>query len=221
MKISQLTNVAFFVSLTVPYLDASPDALVSCNCCSNGCLEIKFPFDSREKFAFEILDCVDKCLEGDVKNGIKLKSTHMYYYQIQCQLNVTGRKYCDFYVWTEKDYHFERVFPDTEFWIKNKNICESFFRLCLLPEVTGNFYSRTKTVLYSMDNTVVNNPNNDESDSQKLYCYCKSEEFGEMIAYDSITCSIECLHLSKTPNGKWYCPDCQKLRDRNKRLRRK
>ena len=218
--------MAFFVSLTVPYLDASPDALVSCNCCSNGCLEIKFPFDSREKFAFEILDCVDKCLEGDVKNGIKLKSTHMYYYQIQCQLNVTGRKYCDFYVWTEKDYHFERVFPDTEFWIKNKNICESFFRLCLLPEVTGNFYSRTKTVLYSMDNTVVNNPNNDESDSQKLYCYCKSEEFGEMIAYDSITCSIEwfhvkCLHLSKTPNGKWYCPDCQKLRDRNKRLRRK
>ena len=172
------------------------------------------------------MNCVDGYLEGDVKNGTKLKTTYMYYYQIQCQLNVTGRKYSDFYVWTEKGYHFGRVFPDTEFWTKSKNICKSFFRLYLLPELTGKFYSRTNTVLYSMDNAVVNNPNNDKSGSQKLYCYCKSEEFGELITCDCITCSIEwfhvkCLYLSKIPNGKWYCPDCQKLRDRNKRLRRK
>ena len=68
-----------------------------------------------------------------------------------------------------------------------------------------------------MDNTVVNNPSNDKSGCQKLYCYCKSEEFGEMIACDSIMCSIawfhvKCLHLSKIPNAKWYCPHCQKLR---------
>ena len=31
----------FFISLPV-----------SCNCCGNGCLEIKCPFDSREKFVF-------------------------------------------------------------------------------------------------------------------------------------------------------------------------
>ena len=169
------------------------------------------------------MGCVDGYLEGDAKNGIKLKTTHINCYEIQCQLNVTGRRYCDFYVCTEKDYHFEKVFPDTGFWINNKNICESFFRLCLLPELTGKFYSRTKTVLYSMDNTVINNLNN-KSGRQKLYCYCKSEELGEMIACDSITCTIEWfhvkfIHLSKIQNGKCYCPDCQKLRDRNKRLR--
>ena len=38
----------------------------------------------------------------------------MYYYQIQCLLSVTDRKYCDFYVRTEKDYHYERVFPDAD-----------------------------------------------------------------------------------------------------------
>ena len=150
----------------------------------------------------------------------------MFYYQLQCQLSVTGRKYCEFDVWTEKDYHYERVLPDTEFWIKNKNIRESFFRLCLLPELTGKFYSRTKTVLYSMYNTVVNNPNNDKSGGQKLYWYCQTEEFGEMIACDSVTWSIEwfhvkCLELSKIPKGKWCCLVCQKLRDRNKRLRKK
>ena len=129
----------FFISLTVPYIGAGPDALVSCNCCGNGCLEIKCQFDSREKFVFEMLDCVDSYLEGDVKNGIKLKTTHMYYYQMQFQLNVTGRKYCDFYVWTEKDYHFETVFPGTEFWVKNKNICESFFRCVTAKVCLENF----------------------------------------------------------------------------------
>ena len=40
----------FFISLTVAYIGASPDALVSCNCRGNGCLEVKCPFDSRERF---------------------------------------------------------------------------------------------------------------------------------------------------------------------------
>ena len=205
----------FLFHRTVRYIGASPDVLVSCNCCGNGYLEIKCPFEFRENFVFEILGCDDSYLEGDVKNGIKLKTTHMYYYQIQCQLNVTSRKYCDFYVRTEKDHHYERVFPDTEFWIKNKNTCESFFRICLLPELTGKFYSSTKTVLASMDKAVVNN--NDKSNSQKLYCYCQSEDFGEMITCDSITCSIDwfhvkCLHLLEIPIGKWYCPDRQKSR---------
>ena len=63
---------------------SSPGVLVSSICCGNGCQEIKCPFDSREKFVFEMLDCCDSCLEGNVKNKIKLKATHMYYYQIQC-----------------------------------------------------------------------------------------------------------------------------------------
>ena len=43
-----------------------------------------------------------------------------------------------------------------------------------------------------MDNAIVNNnPNSDKSDSQKLYSYCQSEEFGEMIVCDSVACNIE------------------------------
>ena len=32
------------------------DTLVFCCCYRNGCLEIKCPFDSKEKFIFEILE---------------------------------------------------------------------------------------------------------------------------------------------------------------------
>ena len=86
MKNSQLMNVFFFISLTVPYIVASSDALVSCSCCGKGCLEIRCSFDSREMFVFEIMNCDDSYLEGDFKNRIKLKTTHMYYYRIQCQM---------------------------------------------------------------------------------------------------------------------------------------
>ena len=195
MKNSQLMNVFFFISLTVPYIVASPDALVSCSCCGKGCLEIKCSFDSREKFVYEIMNCDDSYLEGDFKNRIKLKTTYMYYYRIQCQLDVAGRIYSDFYVWTEKDYHYKTVFPGTEFWIENRKFCEIIFRLCLLHQLTGKFYFSAKATPDSIDNTVVNNPNNDKSDSQRWYCYCLSEEFGEMIACDFIMCSIEWFHI--------------------------
>ena len=80
--------------------------------------------------------------------------------------DVAGRIYSDFYVWAEKEYHYKTVFPGTEFWIENRKFCEIIFRLCLLPQLTGKFYFSAKATLDSIDNTVVNNPNNDKSDSK-------------------------------------------------------
>ena len=93
----------------------------------------------------------------------------------------------------------------------------------MLPQLTVKFYFSAKATLDSIDNTVVNNPNKDKSDSQRWYCYCLSEEFGEMIACDFIMCSIEWfhikyLHLSKISKREWYCPYYQNLRDKNKGL---
>ena len=43
-----------------------------------------------------------------------LMSNHSYYYQVQTQLLVTGFKFCDFFVWTEKDTFLETIRVDTE-----------------------------------------------------------------------------------------------------------
>ena len=37
------------MSSTYPYLEASPDDIVSCSCCGVGCLETKHPYCDREK----------------------------------------------------------------------------------------------------------------------------------------------------------------------------
>ena len=78
------------------------------------------------------------------------KNHHMHHYQKLCQLNGTGKKQCDPYVWTEKDCHYERVFWNTESKIENNNILKG--RFCLLPEPTWKFYASRKTV---MDNMVI------------------------------------------------------------------
>ena len=42
-----------FLSENDPYLGASPDGLVSCSCCGDGCIEIKYPYCHKDDFIFE------------------------------------------------------------------------------------------------------------------------------------------------------------------------
>ena len=63
--------------------------------------------------------------------------------QVQCQLFCSKKIYCDFIVWTEKDVHIERIYPNEEFWLRNVEKVKHFFITSILPELMGTFYSRT------------------------------------------------------------------------------
>lgn len=50
-------------------------------------------------------------------------------------------------------------------------------------------------------------------DDNRLYCICRRESFGEMIACDNTSCPIEwfhleCFGLSEAPSGNWFCSVC-------------
>ena len=45
-------------------------------------------------------------------NGLQLKQTHPYYYQVQSQIFLCDKEYADFVVFTEKEVNIERVAPD-------------------------------------------------------------------------------------------------------------
>jgi len=54
-----------------------------------------------------------------VKDGegvVSLKKTHIYYYQIQGQLHITRRAYCDLVVFTTKDLFIQRIEYKKSFW---------------------------------------------------------------------------------------------------------
>ena len=134
----KLIESRFYISQEEPFLEATPDTLIHGDCCGDGCLEIKCPFTGREKFIFELLGDDSFLLK---ENAItKLNVNDNYYYQIQCQLFVTTKYNCDFFVWTTKDWHLERISIDKVFC--NEMIVQSrkFFKLCILVEILGKFY---------------------------------------------------------------------------------
>ena len=50
----KLTESRFYISQEEPSLEATPDALIHCDCCVDGCVEIKHPFMGRKKFILEL-----------------------------------------------------------------------------------------------------------------------------------------------------------------------
>ena len=132
-----------FVCEKLPYLAASPDGLVECDCCDRRVLELKCPYclKSEVKSIKDVPYLKDGCLKED----------HDYYYQMQMQMLCTKTKYADFFVWSprihEGIYHLERV-P------RNVNICEviirksyTFFVESIIPELLGMYYTTRKGVV--------------------------------------------------------------------------
>ena len=108
----KVENCGLFVLPDVPYLGASPDRLVQCNCCGQGLLEIKCPYSCAGIAPSP--DTVDYLEETD--ELVQLKRTHKYYFQMQGQMAITGRDFCDFFVFSQQGYYLERIVRDRLFW---------------------------------------------------------------------------------------------------------
>ena len=234
-----VTDSGLVINSKWPHIGASPDGIINCNCHGKGVLEIKCPYCHRGTDIQSASDDRKFCLKK-VNGKLFLDHAHAYYYQVQCQLHVCDVSYADICVCTfamDDDQgagiHIERIFKDTSVWNECKVASEQFFKTCLLPELMGNWYTRS-TVTTSNDTTVTTDSasgtSSDNSVSvtlegadsgftdQLTYCYCHRPEEGTMIACDNPDCPIEwfhtsCLQLTKLPKGKakWYCPDCRIL----------
>uniref|UniRef100_A0A672J7X2 YqaJ viral recombinase domain-containing protein n=1 Tax=Salarias fasciatus TaxID=181472 RepID=A0A672J7X2_SALFA len=125
---SEVTQCGFFINPKFPEVGASPDGLVQCNCCGRGCIEIKCSYKYRDLTVSEACSRSDRdfCLELH-EGEIRLKPEHPYYKQVQTQIFVTETEYCDFIVWTKKDFAVVRVAPDAELWAALLEKAEQFF----------------------------------------------------------------------------------------------
>lgn len=131
------TNHVFPCGLCVsrehPYLAASPDGLVG----SETVLEAKCPYTIRNE---AISDTKVDYLER-INNKIVLKTSSNYYYQVQTQMYVTGRNFCDFVVWTKCDYLCISVDRNDE--VINNIILpkvKNFYDSCMVPALFKKFY---------------------------------------------------------------------------------
>ena len=113
----QLTKCGLFINKQYSFLHATPDFLMSCDCCGSGCGEVKCPMmnGNFDMYVQKKGSCLQK--EG---SSFKLKRQHNYYFQVQQQLfTVPEKKFCDFVVCGVDEalnVHFvlERIYPDKE-----------------------------------------------------------------------------------------------------------
>lgn len=90
-----VTQTGLHIIPDVPYLAASPDALVECDCCGKGVLEIKCPYTLRDK------DVNRHPPAYVTPTGLIVDEQKGYYDQITGEMAATGRTWCHFFVWTD------------------------------------------------------------------------------------------------------------------------
>lgn len=138
----QVTKCGLFVDLERSYLAASPDALVVGQ---NSIVEIKCPYSARlltiREAAIQKKDFYLK-IDSQTKE-LYLKQNHIYYYQIQGELAITGRKLCYFVVWTPLDVHIEEIKFNQSLWADEMlPVLDYFFKNHLAVEIVDPRRSR-------------------------------------------------------------------------------
>jgi len=106
----KVTNSGLIINPSFVHLGASPDGLTECTCCGKGLLEIKCPFAYKSGTP---CDMIGK--RGSFLNHQGLVKSHKYYTQVQGQLAICNREFCDFVVWTPQKTFVQRIYKDYAF----------------------------------------------------------------------------------------------------------
>ena len=92
-----------------PFTEASPDAIASCLCCQNFCVEVKCPYSISHTSPKDS----ELAFIGKVNDQFKL---HIYYTQCQLQMAVTNLEKTYFVVWTRHGMIIDTITFDKELW---------------------------------------------------------------------------------------------------------
>jgi len=127
------------VSVSYPWLAASPDGLVfdPLEDPPQGLVEFKNPYGVRD-ITLEEAATTSKtfCLEINGNGKLQLKRGHDYYYQMQCAMFCTDRKWCDLAVLT-KSLHIERIVADPNFKLTILPKLRNFYFTAILPKLAS------------------------------------------------------------------------------------
>ena len=95
---AKLLECGLFLDRDNPYIGASPDRMVTCECCPNACLEVKCPYSINYTSPGD--PSVHLPYLKQIDGNVTLNDRHKYYTQCQMQMAVTGCSLCYFFVWT-------------------------------------------------------------------------------------------------------------------------
>ena len=134
----------FIINPKYSYLGASPDGAVYDPSSTNepfGFVEIKCPYAMRNMSPKEAAHTAGFCCIVDSSGNIQLKENHSYYAQIQGQMALGERPWCDFVVYTQKDISIQRITFNQSYWEDSITKLVSFYDDCIAPECVSPCHS--------------------------------------------------------------------------------
>ena len=139
-----------------PYLSATTDMKINCNCHGAGLVEIKCSATLIGKI--RSTENYSKHIEKD-GDKLKLKSTSPYYSQIQGQLGATGRLYCDLFVFSLQGNLTIRVKYNDLYWKRLLSGLSWFWRTVIADELLTKKLKHKMEKIYDEDSLVaINKP---------------------------------------------------------------
>ena len=139
----------FLISSSHPFLGASPDGAVYDPTSAPhpyGYLEVKCPYAHRDKTPEEACSSNGFCStlqeNCDGTLTLNLRKNHVYYAQVQGQMAIGERPWCDFVIYTTKGISVQRISFDDDYW--NKELLPqliSFYDNCIAPEIVSPVHS--------------------------------------------------------------------------------
>ena len=137
-----VAQTGLMINTDFPYLGATPDSLIKdiSSPDPDGILEIKCPFKYRDVSPTEAAQ--NKDFYCELNDGtLTLKRRHNYYYQVQGQMAVASRKWCDFVVYSNNEVSVERIAFDEKFWMSMTPTLKDFYIRGLVPILVKRIHS--------------------------------------------------------------------------------
>ena len=187
-----LQNPGLFVSSDLPFLAASPDYVLHCNCCGTSVIEIKCPLRLSNLSVKEHYSEVEFLHKVD--DIVQLKTTHPYYTQILMQMAIAKAAQGYFVTWSPTDAVIQKIKFDSKHWSIIQANLSLFYKKYILPcllNVTALNYcvACTKLCLWPEEVTNVKD--------RSAHC---------------VTCRLwyhyTCMEITDTVAAEWTCEAC-------------
>ena len=132
----QVQKSGLVINKSYAHLGASPDGIVTCDCCNERLLEIKCPYTHMNDSIDKICEDTRYHLYKD-NNIVKLKTSSSWYTQIQMQMFITGYTLTDLAIYT-KVAPFVTVITipyDNDWFLQQLPIINKFFLNLIWPKL--------------------------------------------------------------------------------------
>lgn len=132
---AKFKDCGIFLDQNVSFLAASPDMLVSCECCGDGLLEVKSSMQPKCSLCSAFCTCnmPDYLFTSD-NEALEIKKNHRYFCQIQGQMAICKRMWCDFFVYSCNGTFSKRINFQEDYYSNVQSNLIYFFKTFIAPK---------------------------------------------------------------------------------------